>query len=77
MNDSINPANMKKGTKPITIFNPLMAPILNEANLEYVPGNKMLLPIIKPAAAAITIEVNSIVPCNMITGNPCESWLSL
>jgi hypothetical protein len=71
--DSMKPAMIKKGIKPITIFKPLIAPILKEVNREYVPGNKILFPMTKPAAAAITIEESSMVPCSRITGRAWDN----
>jgi hypothetical protein len=59
------------GTIPSIIFKPFLAPFFNDTNLEYVLGNKKLLPIIKPAAPAkITHEISS-VPCIQITNNDC------
>ena len=43
------------GTNPTTILTPCLAPLTKEALLEYVPGNKILFPIVKPAQPAITI----------------------
>jgi hypothetical protein len=34
INDSINPARKKKGTSPITIFNPCAPPFLKESRRE-------------------------------------------
>ena len=62
MNDSRNPATIKIGIRPITIFNPFLAPFLKESLLENVPGNRMLLPITKPAPPAIMIAEISNVP---------------
>lgn len=66
--DSIKPAKMKKGTNPIMIFKPFIAPILNDVKRSYVPGKSKLFPSVNPAAAAITIDESSTVPCNIITG---------
>ena len=52
INDSINPARIKKGTSPMTIFSPFTPPFLKESRREYVPGKSKLLPIVNPAAAS-------------------------
>ena len=54
------------GTNAITIFKPFFAPIMNDSRREYVPGNKMLLPIVNPAAPAINMADISRVPCIQI-----------
>ncbi len=59
---SKNPAMMKTGTKPMTIFTPRIAPILSDSMREYVRGKRMLCPTSNPAAPAITIADNSRVP---------------
>lgn len=60
---SRNPAVIKIGTNPITIFTPCFAPLINDTFLEYVFGNSMLLPITKPEQPAITMADISSVPC--------------
>ena len=52
INDSINPARIKKGTSPMTIFNPFTAPFLKESRREYVPGKSKLLPSDKTGGAS-------------------------
>lgn len=47
---SINPAIMNMGIVPTTIFTPLLAPLLNDSSLEYVPGKSHPLPKASPAA---------------------------
>jgi len=59
---SKNPAAKVKGKVLIKIFIPILAPFLNELYLEWVPGNRMLVPRINPAAASITMANISIEP---------------
>lgn len=62
MKPSKNPAKNVKGKVLITILTPVLAPSLKDVNRECVPGNKMLAPKIKPAAAEMTIAKISIAP---------------
>ena len=59
---SKNPAENVNGKVLIKIFIPVIAPCLKEVYLECVPGNKILAPRIKPAAASITIANISMEP---------------
>ena len=59
---SINPAVINKGTKPIIIFKPRLAPFLKDSKRVKVFGKMRLLPITKPAQPAITMEEISKVP---------------
>lgn len=59
---SKKPAHINIGIKPITILTPCLAPLINDAPREYVPGNKMLLPITKPAQPAMMMADISNVP---------------
>ncbi len=59
---SKNAAMRKTGTNPKTIFKPSRPPFNIETLRLKVPGNKILLPTIKPAAPAITIAQTSKVP---------------
>ena len=61
-NDSKNAAAINTGTSPNAIFTPCLAPRTNDTPLEYVPGNKILFPIVSPAHPAITIAEISNVP---------------
>ena len=61
-NDSRKPAIKNNGTKPTIIFTPSFAEIKKDCLLEYVFGNKIELPKIKPAAPAIIIDDISKVP---------------
>ena len=63
MNPSRNPAAKVKGNVLINILTPVLAPCLNDSSLECVPGNKILAPSIKPAAASIIMANISIEPC--------------
>ena len=63
---SIKPAMIKNGMVLTTTFNPSLAPFIKETRLENVLGNKILLPIIRPAHPAIMITEISIVPCSHI-----------
>lgn len=60
-------AAIKMGTRPMSIFEPSLAPLFIDANRLKVPGKIMLLPRIKPAAPAMMIEEISNVPCIQIT----------
>lgn len=62
MKPSRKPAKKVKGKVLIRILTPVLAPSLNEVNRECVPGNKILAPKIKPAAAAMTMAKISIAP---------------
>ena len=59
---SINPAVINKGTKPIIIFKPCLAPFLKDSKRVKVFGKMRLFPITNPAAPAITIDEISNVP---------------
>jgi hypothetical protein len=59
---SKNPAANVKGKVLIKILTPILAPFLNEVYLEYVAGNRMLAPKIKPAAHSITMAKISMAP---------------
>lgn len=58
---------MKIGTRLTIIFKPSLEPIMKDCLLEYVPGNRILLPKTNPAAPAIMIAEISSVPCIQIT----------
>ena len=60
-------ATKKSGTNPITILSPSLPPRIKACMRVNVPGNKKLLPIIKPAALAIIMLQSSNVPCINIT----------
>lgn len=62
MNPSRNPAKNVKGKVLISIFTPILTPFLNDVNRECVPGNKMLVPKINPAAAQMTMAKISMAP---------------
>ena len=66
INPSINPAMIKNGMVLTTTFRPSLAPFIKETRLEKVFGNRMLLPMIKPAHPAIMITEISMVPCSQI-----------
>ena len=59
---SMNPAVINKGTKPIIIFKPCLAPFLKDSKRVKVFGKIRLLPITKPAQPAMTIDEISKVP---------------
>lgn len=62
INPSRNPAKKVKGKVLMTILTPVLAPSLKDVNLECVPGNRMLAPKIKPAAASMTMAKISMDP---------------
>ena len=70
---SKKPAMMKIGTRPTAIFTPCLAPLTNETALEYVPGNRKLLPSVSPAQPAITMADISSVPWIQITKTDSKS----
>jgi len=66
-NPSRKAATIKKGTSPIMHFNPSLAPLFRESILLWVPGNRMLLPRMSPAAPAMITDEISRVPWIQIT----------
>ena len=70
---SINPAIMNMGIVPTTIFTPLLAPLLNDSSLEYVPGKSHPLPKASPAAPATIIDQISSVPCSHMASMDSQS----
>ena len=64
---SKNPAQIKIGINPTTIFILSFAPFLKDSSRVKVLGNMKLFPNIKPAQPAITIADISKVPCIQTT----------
>src|SRR2546430_13051656 len=71
-NPSRKAAVNRIGTIPIITFKPSLPPCISECSRLCVPGNRMLLPMINPAAPDSMMDEISSVPCIHITSTEAQ-----